>query len=167
MYYPKSLIKPSLIPWNPAASENFYRNPLLSWLADNWKCIPVKKGRKDLSLVYKMKKALERSPLTLFPEGTRSRSTKIGTGRAGTGLVILENWPTVVPICIDGMDKILPIGSIFPRFFKKIYVYYGKPLNLSEFKSKEKNKETAQEIINQVMEAINGMQREIREMRMA
>src|SRR5579872_7595053 len=32
-YYPKSLIKPGLIPWNPAAAENFYQTPIRAWLA--------------------------------------------------------------------------------------------------------------------------------------
>lgn len=166
-YYPISLIRPSLIPWNPAAEENFYRTPLLSWLADHWKCIPVKRGRKDLSVVYKMKEALVCSPLTLFPEGTRTRSTEIGKGRAGSGLVILESWPTVIPVCIEGMDRILPVGSVFPRLFKRIYVYYGAPLDLSEFESREKNKETAQAVIDRVMEAINRLQDEILELKSA
>ena len=125
VYYPESLIRTSIIPWSPAAEENFYRNKFLSWLADNWKCIPVKKGRKDLTVVNKMKLALETSPLIIFPEGTRTRNTKIGDGRAGSGLVILETWPSVIPVCIDGMDKILPVGTNTPRIFKKIYILYG------------------------------------------
>src|SRR5947209_13117963 len=47
-FYPQSWLKPHLIPWNPAAAENFYKNPLLAWLADNWKCIWVREGRHDL-----------------------------------------------------------------------------------------------------------------------
>lgn len=165
VYYPESLIRPSLMPWNPAAEENLYRNSVLSWLADNWKCFPVKKKRKDLAVIYKMNKALDSGPLTLFPEGTRTRSGKIGKGRSGSGLVILESWPTVVPVCIDGMDRVLPIGSTFPRFFKQIYVYYGKPLNLSEFKDREKDKETAQAVIDKVMETVRMLQKKIHKMK--
>ena len=29
-YYPRSLVKPYLLPWNPAAAENFYKNPCSS-----------------------------------------------------------------------------------------------------------------------------------------
>jgi 1-acyl-sn-glycerol-3-phosphate acyltransferase len=125
-YYPASLLRPSLIPWNPAAEENFYRNPVLAWQADNLKCIPVKRGRKDLKAIFKIAEALRTSPLKLFPEGTRSRTGTIGKGRPGAGFLILQTWPTVVPVCIDGMDKVLPIGSLFPRFFKQIYIYYGQ-----------------------------------------
>ncbi len=164
-YYPHSLIRPSLIPWNPAAAENFYRTPVLAWLADNWKCIRVKPGRRDPTVLYKMKRALSCSPLTLFPEGTRSRNGTIGKGRGGSGFVILENAPTVIPVCIDGAHKILPIGAKFPRFFRRIYVHYGRPVDLSEFAHREKNKETAQAVIDKVIEEIKRLQNEIAKMK--
>src|SRR3989441_6701928 len=53
-FYPQSWLKPQLIPWNPAAAENFYKNPLLAWLADNWKCIWVREGRHDLHALHRM-----------------------------------------------------------------------------------------------------------------
>ncbi|MFQ5770625.1 MAG: lysophospholipid acyltransferase family protein [bacterium] len=161
-FYPMSLIRPCVIPWNPAAEENFYRTPILAWMADNWKCIPIKKGRKDVGAIFKMAEALKIGTMTLFPEGTRSRDGSIGKARGGAGMLILETHPTVIPVCIDGMDKLLPIGSIFPRPFKKIYVYYGKPLDLSAFYGKEKTKEVAQEIMNRVMDAIQTMHAEIK-----
>ncbi|TDI87828.1 MAG: hypothetical protein E2O77_12545 [Caldithrix sp.] len=52
------------------------------------------------------------------------------------------------------MDKILPIGSIIPRVFKRIYVYYGELLDLSEFCTRGKNKDVAQAIMNKVMATI-------------
>ncbi len=164
-YYPASLIRPSLIPWNPAAEEYLYCNAFLAWLADNLKCIRIKKGRKDLRVIREMAEGLRTSPLTSFPEGTRSRTGKIGRGRPGAGLLILETWPAVVPVCIDGMDKVLPVGSVFPRFFKRIFVRYGSPLDFSEFRGREKNKETAQAVIDKVMEAIKSLYREIEGMK--
>lgn len=161
-YYPISLIRPSLIPWNPAAEENFFRTPILAWLADNWKCIPVKKGRKDVGLISKMAAALQTSPLTLFPEGTRSRDGSIGKARGGAGLLILETRPTVIPVRIDGMHRVLPIGSIVPRIFKRIYVHYGRPLDLTEFYDEKKNKEAAEAIMARVMEAIRSLGNESR-----
>ncbi|NIM95035.1 MAG: hypothetical protein GTO18_15150 [Anaerolineales bacterium] len=160
-YYPVSLIRPSVMPWNPAAEENFYRNRILAWLADNWKCIPIKRGRKDLRAIFKMVGGLRTNPLILFPEGTRSRTGNIGNGRLGAGFLILETWPTVIPVCIDGMDRVLPIGSVFPRLFKRIYVSYGRPLDLSEFKGKGKGKRTANALMDKIMEAIKELHREI------
>jgi len=53
-FFPQSWWRPHLIPWNPAAAENFYRTPILAWLADNWKCIWVRPGRRDLHALHKM-----------------------------------------------------------------------------------------------------------------
>ncbi len=153
------------MPWNPAAEENFYRNTILAWFADNWKCIPIKKGRKDLKVIFEVAEGLRTSPVTFFPEGTRSRTGKIGRGRAGVGFLIRETWPAVVPVCIDSMDKVLPIGSSFPRFFKRIYIYFGRPLDLSEFKGRKTDRETAQEVIDKVMEAIRALKIEIQKMK--
>jgi 1-acyl-sn-glycerol-3-phosphate acyltransferase len=164
-YYPVLLIRPSLMPWNPAAEENFYKNTLLAWFADNWKCIPIRKGRKDFGAIFKVAEGLRTSPVTFFPEGTRSRTGEIGRGRAGTGFLVMETWPVVVPVCIDGMDKVLPIGSSFPRFFKRIYISFGRPLDLSEFEGRKSNKETAQEVIDKVMETIRALKIEIEKMK--
>ena len=160
-YYPESLIRPKLIPWNPAAEENLYKTWLVGWLADNWKCIPIKRGRKDVSAIFKIARALRFGPVLLFPEGTRSRSGRIGDGRRGAGLMILESNPTVVPVCIDGMDRVLPIGSSVPRVFQRIQVRFGRPVDLSEFQDRQKNRETAALLMDKVMESIRQLQEEI------
>lgn len=160
-YYPESLIRPGLIPWNPAAEENLYRTRLVGWLADNWKCIPIKRGRKDVSAIFKIGRALRLGPVLLFPEGTRSRDGEIGDGRRGAGLTILETNPTVVPVCIDGMHRVLPVGASMPRMFQRIYVRYGRPLDLSEFQGRQKNRETAALLMSRVMDSIRQLKEEI------
>lgn len=157
-YYPQSWIKPFVMPWNPAAEENFFRTPILAFLADNWKCIPIRKGRKDVGAIYRMADALKTSPMILYPEGTRARSRDIGKGRGGAGLLILETRPKVIPVYIDGMDKVLPIGAILPRFFKKVHVYFGEQIDLSKYDENGKTKENAEAIMQEVMDAINRLQ---------
>ncbi|RMG66539.1 MAG: 1-acyl-sn-glycerol-3-phosphate acyltransferase [Calditrichaeota bacterium] len=164
-FFPHSIWRPSLLPWNPAAEENFFRNRFLAWLADNWKCIPIRKGRRDVGAIFTMAEALRTSPMILFPEGTRSRSGEIGRPRGGAGLLILETHPTVIPVCIDGMNRVLPIGKVLPRPFQRVFIYYGQPMDLSHYYSREKSKEVAQEIVEAVMERIREMQQEIRRRR--
>ena len=79
--------------------------------------------------------------------------------------MILEARPTVIPVCIDGMNRLLPIGSVFPRLFRKIYIYYGEPIDLSDYYEKEKTKEVATEIMNRVMDRIRAMHAEIEQMK--
>lgn len=159
-YFPRSLIRPFLIPWNPAAEENYYRTWFLAWLADNWKCIPIKKGRKDIGSLRRMAQGLKTSPLILFPEGTRSRDGSIGKARGGAGMLILLTRPAVVPVCITGMDQVLPVGARFPRMFKRVSVRYGPPLDLSEFYDRKRSKEAAEAIMDRVMNTIRSMRAE-------
>ena len=163
-FYPKSWLKPSIIPWNPAAEENFYSNPLLGWFSDNWKCIRIKKGRKDVGAIFRMVEALKMGTMTLFPEGTRSRDGSIGKLRPGAGVLVIESQPTVIPVCIVGMDQVLPIGTVCPRFFKKIYISFGKPVDLREFYTQGKNKEVARAIMNRVTDRLRLMKTELEDM---
>ncbi|MFQ5677884.1 MAG: lysophospholipid acyltransferase family protein [Gemmatimonadota bacterium] len=164
-YYPWSWLKPSLIPWNPAAQENFYGQPLLAWFSDQWKCIPVREGRRDLRALYRMMTALRGGTMTLFPEGTRSRDGSVGPGRPGAGLLVLGNHPTVIPVAIDGMGDLLPVGSRWPRLGKRVYVYFGRPFDTSEFLTRPRSKETAQELVDRVLVTIRRQQRAVRRLR--
>lgn len=161
-FFPQSWLRPHLIPWNPAAAENFYKNPILAWLADNWKCIWVREGRRDLHALHRMIQVLPPGVMTLFPEGTRSRDGSVGPGRAGAGLLILATRPRLIPVAIDGMQEVLPVGCYVPRIFKRISVSYGPPVDYAEFLTMPRTRQTAQALIDRVMEAIRVRYAELR-----
>jgi len=153
-FYPGVIFKPSLMPWNPAAEENFFSNPLLAWMSTKWKAIPVKRGRKDLEALNRMTQLLPHGTMINFPEGTRSRTGKLGNGRPGVGKLIYDTKPTVIPVRIYGIEKVLPIGCYIPRIFKRITVIFGKPIDFSKFYSLPDEKETWFKIVGKVMDAI-------------
>ena len=161
-YYPKSWLKPHLIPWNPAAAENFFRNPVMAWFARQYRCIPIKQGRRDLRALHRMVQVLPTGVMTFFPEGGRSRTGEVLPGRSGAGLVILRTRPKVIPVAIDGMQRVLPIGSAIPRIFKRIWISYGPPLDYSEFLERPRTRETAQEVVDKAMGEIRRLLAEIR-----
>ena len=164
-FYPQSWLRPHLMPWNPAAAENFYKNPILAWLADNWKCIWVREGRRDLHALHRMIQVLPKGVMTLFPEGTRSRDGSVGPGRAGVGLLILATRPRAIPVAIDGMQEVLPVGCYVPRIFKRISVSCGPPVDYAEFLAMPRTRETAQALIDRVMEALQVQHAELRRRR--
>lgn len=164
-FYPKSWLKPHLIPWNPAAVENFFKNPILAWLAYNWKCIPVREGRRDFHALHRMTEVLTDGVMTLFPEGTRTRDGSVGTGKPGAGLVVLATRPKVIPVAITGMNEVLPIGCHIPRLMKRVYVYYGCPVDCSELADGKRTKERAQRVVDRVMQEIRSQHSELRRMR--
>ena len=164
-FYPQSWLKPHLIPWNPAAAENFYTNPILAWLADNWKCIWVREGRRDLHALHRMIQVLRGGVMTLFPEGTRSRDGSVGPGRPGAGFLILATRPRVIPVAIAGMQEVLPIGCYVPRIFQGISVSYGPPVDYADLLALPRTRQTAQAMIDRVMEAIRVQSAELRRRR--
>ncbi len=164
-FFPQSLLKPYLIPWNPAAVENYYKNPFLAWFSDVHRCIPIREGRRDLQALRRMIKVFPRGVMTLFPEGTRMRGDKVGAGRVGAGMIIMSARPKVIPVAIDGMEEVLPIGSYVPRIFKHVYVSYGEPLDFSEFVDKPRSKETFQEVVDLVMQKVRQQHQELRRLR--
>jgi len=160
-YYPKSLVKPYLIPWNPAATENFYKTPILAWLADKWRCIPVREGRRDLKSLKDMIRVLPRGVMVLFPEGSRTRDGSVGAGRAGAGALILATQPRVIPVAIHGMREVLPIGKSIPRIGKRIIVSYGAPMDYREYLNGHSGRDAAQAVVDRVMERIRSQHAEL------
>jgi 1-acyl-sn-glycerol-3-phosphate acyltransferase len=157
-FFPQALWKPWLMPWHPAAFENFFANPVMAWFSDNWKCIAVKPGRKDFGAMKRMERALKSGVMTVFPEGTRSRDGKLLPPRSGIGFVMLHAMPRAIPICMDGMDDIQPVGRFWPKVFRTVMIYYGKPVDLSEFRDVERNRENAQACIEKVFAQIRRQQ---------
>ncbi len=153
-YFGPSFIKPYLIPWNPAGEEFFYQNAWQSWWSDQWKCIPVRRRRRDLGALNRMLHALKSGTMILFPEGTRSRSGAIGRGRPGAGVVILKHQPTVIPVTIDGLDRVLPVDARWPRIFQRVYIVFGEPVDYAEYLTDTTSRAAAQQIVDHVMETL-------------
>lgn len=157
VFWPILFLKPSLIPWHPAALENFFKTRFLAFCSKFWKCIPIKRGSRDFLALNFMIDALKSGTMILFPEGTRSRTGEIGKGKIGVGKLIYDAKPYVIPVAISGMNKVLPIGAAIPRIFKSITIKFGKPLDLEDLYNQGGNKHTSMEIVNRIMNAIQNL----------
>jgi 1-acyl-sn-glycerol-3-phosphate acyltransferase len=51
----------------------------------------------------------------IYPEGTRSRDGRLYRGRNGVGWLAMESGAPVVPVAVQGTDKVQPVGSNMPR----------------------------------------------------
>jgi 1-acyl-sn-glycerol-3-phosphate acyltransferase len=153
-FYPRVLIRPDLLPYHPAALENFFKGRLMSWMSKKWRCIAVRRGEHDMFALSQMIKSLKNGTMILFPEGTRSRTGRVGSGRVGVGKLIYDSRPLVIPVAIQGMDKVLPIGCVVPRIFQKIRIIYGEPLDLDDYFTMEPGKSTSRMIVERVMEEV-------------
>ncbi|MBI2569311.1 MAG: 1-acyl-sn-glycerol-3-phosphate acyltransferase [Candidatus Schekmanbacteria bacterium] len=153
-YYPRAMVRPSLFPWHPAALENFFQGRLLAVLSTLWRCIPVRRGERDFGALTAMTERLQEGTMLLFPEGTRTRSGRLGMGRPGVGKLLHDVQPIVIPAAHTGMEEILPVGARFPRIGKRARIAFGAPIDLSEYYELPAGKDTSQLIVNRVMAEI-------------
>ncbi len=164
-FFPRNTVRTYLTPWNPAAAENFFGNRFLAWVFYQFKCIPVARGRRDLKALNRSVRALRTGTMVLFPEGTRTRDGSVGRGRPGPGMVILQTRPCVIPVTIDGMNSILPIGARIPRVGKRLSIYFGKPIDYDDLAAQGISRETAQKIVDRAMERVSRQRRVIARVR--
>lgn len=91
----------------------------------------------------------------LFPEGGRSRDIHLRSPRAGVGKILYHSKDSVVlPICFYGTRDILPVGAVFPRFFKRVVVNVGKPVSaraLEDIRRRSASTEAFGELSRRVM----------------
>ena len=164
-WFPQSAWRPHLLPWNPAAEENFFKPAWLGFLARQWKCIPIREGRRDLRALKIMVEVLPHGTMVLFPEGTRTRDGSVGPGRAGAGVLILSTRPTVIPVAIEGMQHVLPIGRRLPRVGGRVWVAFGEPVDYSAHVGETRDKESAQAITDQVMDRVRALHDDLKRRR--
>lgn len=120
------------------AKTELFNVPILSGIIKKLNAFPVKRGGNDREALRTGLKVLkEGKVLGLFPEGTRSKTGKLGKGLAGAGYFALRTNAQVIPCAI--------IGSY--RIFQKVKVIYGKPIDMSELREKKASPEEATNLI--------------------
>jgi long-chain acyl-CoA synthetase len=67
--------------------------------------------------------------ILIFPEGLRSPTGDIKAFRGGIGMIGSRLDVPIVPVRIDGVDKLLPVGASFVRP-GRVRVAFGAPLRL-------------------------------------
>jgi len=98
-------------------------------IAFNTFLLPQKSGfRKSLSFMGML--VDRKINILVFPEGTRSKDGKLQNFMLGLGLLVKELQVPVVPIKIQGMEKIYPRGAKLPKK-GKCTVIFGKPIEFT------------------------------------
>jgi len=136
------------------AKEELFRNPLLGFLLHSWNAFPVPRGYADRELLQHIAAQTRKHLVLIHPEGTRQRTGKLGRGKRGVGKIIYLSRPVVLPIFIDGTQRVLPVGAMIPRFFKRLYVHIGKPVPLEDLYALPDTKDTARRIVERIMQHI-------------
>lgn len=124
------------------AKGELFEVPVLGKLLVKINAFPVKRGLSDRNALRSGLKILEEGHvLGLFPEGTRSKTGKVGKAMAGAGFFALRSQAAVIPCAI--------IGAYKP--FQRMKVVYGRPIDMEQLRSsKASAQEAADAIMNEV-----------------
>ena len=79
--------------------------------------------------------------IIVFPEGKISLDGSLQTLKLGAGFMAVEMNVAIVPIKIEGADKIAPYGCAFPRRHAVVKIKIGKPIKFKKSDSYEMAKE--------------------------
>lgn len=141
--------------WRAPAKEELFDIPIVRNILASWGAFPVRRGKRDLESIRKMVEMLSHSVVVIAPEGKRSFDGPLQRGRAGVGKILYDARPRkVIPVRVRGVDRILPVGKIFPRIGKKVTIIYGPPIDLSLYYSYPDSVETSQQIVDIIMHEI-------------
>ncbi|MET3696133.1 1-acyl-sn-glycerol-3-phosphate acyltransferase [Bacillus oleivorans] len=127
------------------AKAELFNSPLFGKILKKVHAFPVKRGMSDReALRMGLKSLKDGHVLGLFPEGTRSKTGELGKGLAGAGFFAMRTDAKVVPCAIIGDYK----------FWGRIKVIYGKPIDFEEMREK---KVSAEEATDHIMSAIKSL----------
>jgi 1-acyl-sn-glycerol-3-phosphate acyltransferase len=110
------------------AKDELFHQFFLSWFFPRVGVIPIKRGGGGKDMLDKAADVLKEGGLiTMFPEGTRSKTGH--PGRPRTGMIVLAAMADVpiVPARISGSYDCMPPGSLIP-LPGRIQVVFGDPI---------------------------------------
>ena len=128
------------------AKEELKKNPLMRFLCFLYDGIWLKRDSKDISSLKTAMKILKNGGcIGIFPEGTRNGMEKNdGKIKNGATYMALKTGAKIIPIGIQGPAK--------P--FTKNAIIYGKPLDFTQYSGQKIDKETEENLTEQLKQSI-------------
>ncbi len=118
------------------------KSKFLSYLGKIMNVIFVNRDSKDLTAIKESLSTLKQGNcLGIFPEGTRNGLEK-NDGKIKNGASYLA---------LKTKSQIIPIGIINNGIFRKSYIIYGKPLDLSKYLDGRKIGEEEEEEVSEML----------------
>lgn len=116
------------------AKAELFKAPILKAILPKVGAFPIRRGMSDRQALRTGLKLLKDSEVVgVFPEGTRSKTGKLGEGLAGVGFFALRSNAHVVPCAVIGRYKL----------FSHLKVVYGPPVDMNAVREKKGSPEEA------------------------
>lgn len=118
------------------AKKELFATPGLGWLLERLGAFPVDRGASDRHAIRYAEAVLAQGhALAMFPEGTRSRTGRLGEGLPGAGLILLRSGAPVLPVAIAGSEALPGNGRTTSAsgsgWRPEVSVRFGRPFAVS------------------------------------
>jgi 1-acyl-sn-glycerol-3-phosphate acyltransferase len=133
------------------AKEELFRNRLFGSLISRTNALPIRRGMIDRAALDRCLQVLtEGYGLTVFPEGTRSRTDQFLSPKAGIGLVATRAKCPIIPAYIHGSNRLW--ACLWGK--ERLSIIYGEPIPAEVTASYGENKEGYLALAGMVMDRI-------------
>ena len=113
------------------AKIEWFKNPVLGFIARNFQCFPVVRHTADRGALRHTLTLLERgAAVCIYPEGTRAEDARIHEVEAGVGFVARRSAVPILPVAVWGTEKVLPAKGVHWPKAADCHLIYGKPFQL-------------------------------------
>lgn len=138
------------------AKADYFTNWKTAWFFKMCGQIPTERsgGKKSQqSLDVALEVLQEGKLLGIYPEGTRSPDGFLHRGRTGVARLALTAGVPVIPCGLVGTEAVMPKAAKFPRMRGqlKVEVRYGKPLDFSRYKGRERDRFVLRSVTDEIM----------------
>ncbi|MEY4039243.1 MAG: hypothetical protein RLZZ52_111 [Actinomycetota bacterium] len=146
-----------------AKSEYFtgrgFKGWVTKWFMKGTGMLPIdRSGGKasEASLNTGLRVLAEGRVLGIYPEGTRSPDGKLYRGRTGIARMVLESGAPVVPVAMIDTEKVMPIGSKWPKL-RRPGIIIGKPLDFARFQGMEGDRFILRSVTDEIIYELAGL----------
>jgi 1-acyl-sn-glycerol-3-phosphate acyltransferase len=146
-----------------AKSEYFtgrgFKGWITKWFMKGTGMLPIdRSGGKasEASLNTGLRVLAEGRVLGIYPEGTRSPDGKLYRGRTGIARMVLESGAPVVPVAMIDTEKVMPIGSKWPKL-RRPGIIIGKPLDFARFQGMEGDRFILRSVTDEIIYELAGL----------
>ena len=128
-----SLLDPAFIlvsqprPVSFMAKKELFKNKIVGYGMSHWfGAFPVDRGAGDMSVITKSADIVKNGGiLGIFPEGTRSKTGKLGRFKSGATMIAAKACADVIPVALVTKEQKV-------KAFRKTTIVYGKSLTAEE-----------------------------------
>jgi 1-acyl-sn-glycerol-3-phosphate acyltransferase len=137
------------------------RGRLVRWFFTAAGSVPVTRGRHRAARAA-LDTALEvlegGNAFGIYPEGTRSLDGRLYRGRTGVAWLALTSGAPVVPVALEGTERLQPVGKRLPRPHR-VTVRFGPPLRFTGNPDSARARRTVTDEVMWAIAELSGQER--------